>query len=89
MIKIFKAVTEVVVARLGGQHCLILKGVLFVGFDSSCDSCVYLVFDEECETYCCEAAFDEDEYARYMQGKSENCPYFQPNDEYKIVRRQN
>ena len=37
----------------------------------------------------CEANFDEDDYARYMQNKPSHCPYFQPDDEYKIVRKQN
>ncbi|MDO4743070.1 MAG: DUF6472 family protein [bacterium] len=60
-----------------------------MGFNSNCDCCAYLTFDEESEEYYCEANFDEDDYARYMQNKPSHCPYFQPDDEYKIVRKQN
>ena len=32
---------------------------------------------------------DEDELYKFMQGSSFECPYYQPYDEYKIVRKQN
>ena len=34
-------------------------------------------------------ALDEDEMARYLSRTTSACPYFEPGDEYKIVRRQN
>ena len=32
---------------------------------------------------------DEDELYRFMQGGAFECPYFNPFDEYKVVRKQN
>ena len=34
-------------------------------------------------------ALDEDEMARYLSHTTLSCPYFEPGDEYKIVRKQN
>ena len=36
-----------------------------------------------------EMDLDEDEMARYLSRTTSACPYFEPGDEYKIVRRQN
>ena len=54
----------------------------------SCDSCNYYVYDEEYEYYYCEMDLDEDDMARFMMGNVAECPYYQSNDEYRIVRRQ-
>ena len=32
---------------------------------------------------------DEDEMYKFMSGTFYNCPYYDPYDEYKIVRKQN
>ena len=31
---------------------------------------------------------DEDEMYRFLSGSSRSCPYFQMDDEYKVVRKQ-
>lgn len=53
-----------------------------------CDQCLNNMQDEDGEEYC-GVQLDEDEYARYLQRHYRSCPYFEPGDEYKIVRRQN
>lgn len=55
---------------------------------SNCESCSNYVYDEEYGYYQCEVNLDEDEMVRFLQDKFYNCPYFQPDDEYKIVRKQ-
>ena len=54
----------------------------------SCDYCNNLVYDEEMEEYVCDVNMDEDDYARFCASEYKNCPYYQSNDEYKIVRHQ-
>ena len=48
----------------------------------------YLVYDEEIEGYVCDVDMDEDDYARLLSSSYKQCPYYQSNDEYKIVRHQ-
>ena len=55
---------------------------------ASCDSCVYNVYDEDDEEYYCEVDMDEDDAARLMQGHYKECPYYQLDDEYAVVRHQ-
>ena len=45
-------------------------------------------YDEEYEEYACVVSMDEDDYARFCASEYKNCPYYQSNDEYKIVRHQ-
>lgn len=54
----------------------------------SCDYCNNLVYDEELEEYVCDVNMDEDDYARLLTSSYKSCPYYQSNDEYKIVRKQ-
>ena len=54
----------------------------------SCDDCGNYVYDEEYECYCCEADLDEDEMYDFLTGTFRGCPYYQTNDDYKIVRKQ-
>lgn len=56
---------------------------------NSCEHCANYVYDEEMDYYYCQINLDEDEMARFMQQKTDNCHYFQLYDEYKIVRKQN
>ena len=56
---------------------------------SCCDTCVNYVYDEDYECYCCEMNLDEDEMARFLSSSYQSCPYYQTDDEYKIVRKQN
>lgn len=55
---------------------------------AACEFCSNYVFDEEENTYYCDVNLDEDEYYRFMNSNFRNCPYYQSNDEYKIVRHQ-
>ena len=41
-----------------------------------CESCAFYAYDEEYEYYVCEADLDEDEM------------FYQPGDEYRVVRKQ-
>ena len=38
--------------------------------------------------YYCEVDMDEDDAARLMQGHYKECPYYQLDDEYAVVRHQ-
>lgn len=40
------------------------------------------------EEYYCEVDMDEDDAARLMQGHYKECPYYQLDDEYAVVRHQ-
>jgi hypothetical protein len=54
-----------------------------------CEYCLNNQQDEYGSWYCAEGALDEDEMARYLSHTTSACPYFEPGDEYKIVRKQN
>ncbi|HRL31467.1 MAG TPA: DUF6472 family protein [Anaerostipes hadrus] len=49
----------------------------------------HIIFDEDYEYYVCDINLDEDEMARFMSYSDWDCPYFQMDDEYAIVRKQN
>ena len=55
---------------------------------ANCDYCSNFVYDEDSECYVCDMSLDEDEMVRFLTGTYANCPYFQYDDEYKIVRKQ-
>lgn len=54
----------------------------------ACEQCNNYVYDEDYECYVCEMDLDEDEMARFLADDFRDCPYYQPGDEYLIVRRQ-
>ena len=55
-----------------------------------CEYCLNNQQDEYGSCYCAEgSALDEDEMDRYLSHTTLSCPYFEPGDEYKIVRKQN
>lgn len=54
----------------------------------SCERCGNYVYDEESDCYTCEVNLDEDEMVRFLSDSMYQCPYYQSDDEYKIVRRQ-
>lgn len=62
----------------------------------SCDSCSHNNYDEEYDSYYCDANIDEDEVARLAMrnaivGTSKGtyeCPYYRHYDEYSVVRKQ-
>lgn len=55
---------------------------------ANCEYCSNYIYDEEYGYYSCDVDLDEDEMSRFMSNAFRNCPYFQMNDEYKIVRKQ-
>ena len=50
---------------------------------SICDTCGNYQYDEDYEYYVC-----MDEMSRFLQGGSFECAFYQPDDEYRIVRKQ-
>ena len=65
---------------------------------AGCEYCSNYVYDEDYEYYWideedgtgeCQVNLDEDDLARMLSGSSDSCPYFQMDDEYAIVRKQN
>lgn len=55
---------------------------------TNCEQCRHYVYNYEEDYYECMINLDEDEYARFLQGTNYSCPYFDLDDEYKIVRKQ-
>lgn len=55
---------------------------------TSCDNCNNYVYDDESECYLCEQDLDEDEMYRFLTSASFDCPFYQSNDEYQVVRHQ-
>lgn len=55
---------------------------------ANCENCGNYVYDEELDYFVCEMDLDEDEMARFIRGTFTECPYFQFQDEYRIVRKQ-
>ena len=55
---------------------------------SSCDLCAHYVYDDEDDFSECMVNMDADDYARFITSSYESCPYFQLDDEYKVVRKQ-
>lgn len=54
----------------------------------NCEMCGYYEYDDEEECYFCTMSLDEDEMYNFVSGQVKECPYFQLNDEYRIVRKQ-
>jgi len=55
---------------------------------TNCDCCLNYIYNEEYNYYECQANLDEDEMGQFLRDSFNNCPYFQIDDEYKIVRKQ-
>ncbi len=54
-----------------------------------CDDCAWMEYDEEEEEYFCSVEMDEDDVARFYEGKQRAaCPYYRCGDEYRVVRHQ-
>ena len=56
---------------------------------NSCEMCAYYKYDDDWECYACLVNLDEDEMMRFLSGHKFECPYFNADDEYKIVKKQN
>ncbi len=57
-------------------------------FSGPCETCAYLIFDEEYEEYVCDINMDEDDYQRFLTDARNGCPYYRNGDEYAVVRKQ-
>lgn len=55
----------------------------------NCEDCENYIYDEMYDSYYCDMNLDEDEMLRFMTGTIYNCPHYRPDDEYRIVRKQN
>ncbi len=55
---------------------------------TNCDCCINYIFNEEYGFYECQADLDEDETEKFLRNLFDDCPYFQFNDEYRIVKKQ-
>ena len=53
-----------------------------------CENCNFYVYDEYYDDYVCDLYLDEDELVRFMNRKSDTCPYRKLDDEYKSAARQ-
>ena len=54
-----------------------------------CDQCRYNCLDDESGEYYCSAELDEDELVRFLSGSENECGFYMPYDEYKMVQKQN
>lgn len=55
---------------------------------SNCDNCTYYVWDDEGGYNTCLVSLDEDEMYKFLSGADFDCPYFSPDDEYSIAKKQ-
>lgn len=55
---------------------------------NACDTCNNLVYDEELEEYVCDMDLDEDDLARLYSSHYRECPYYQSDNEYEVVKHQ-
>ena len=55
---------------------------------SNCDSCSNYQYDEDYECYVCMVDLDEDDTGRFLSGGNFDCPFYQLDNEYLIVRKQ-
>lgn len=56
---------------------------------SGCETCSNYVYNEYYEYYECLVNLDEDEFAKFLSGTMDSCPFYNNDDEYKVVRKQN
>lgn len=76
------------IIRKGNIAFSIRKSLVRIMSQSQCDACVYNEYDEEEDTCFCTVNLDEDEMGRFLHDSHFQCPYFQLNDEYRVVRKQ-
>lgn len=53
-----------------------------------CEECNNFVYDDDYECYTCEVDLDEDEMSKFLADSFRDCPYYQPGNEYLVVRKQ-
>lgn len=54
----------------------------------NCEECMHFYYDDEMGFYVCEMDLDQDEMEGFLRGQMKACPFYEPGDEYKIVRKQ-
>lgn len=54
----------------------------------NCEECMHFFYDDEMGFYVCEMDLDQDEMEGFLRGQMKACPFYEPGDEYKIVRKQ-
>ena len=54
----------------------------------SCDTRTYYEYDENDDAWYCGVDMDEDDFGRVLEGRFRECPYYQNDDEYAVVRHQ-
>lgn len=57
--------------------------------NGTCDTCAYLIYDDDFDEYVCDINMDEDDYARMVSDHHASCPFYRLGDEYAVVRKQN
>ena len=53
-----------------------------------CEEGNFYTYDDDYECYTCDQDLDEDEMARFLADEFRDCPYYQPGNEYLVVRKQ-
>ena len=53
-----------------------------------CESCNNYIYDEEDEAYYCDISMDEDDMSRFYASDYKECPYYQSDNEYAVVKKQ-
>lgn len=56
---------------------------------TNCEFCLNYVWDEDYGERVCCVPLDEDEMGDCLFGRTRDCPFFQLDNEYKIVQKQN
>lgn len=56
---------------------------------TDCEACDNFEYDYDSGCSVCTAPLDEDEMCRLMNSERLRCPFYQPKDDYRIVRKQN
>lgn len=55
---------------------------------SLCDTCAYMIYDEDYDDYVCDCQMDEDDYYHVLRSGHKKCPFYRNGDEYLVVRKQ-
>ncbi len=56
---------------------------------TNCDLCGNYEYDDDVGAYVCSVSLDEDEMEQFLGGTFRHCPYYNPEGEYRTVRKQN
>ena len=55
----------------------------------NCENCLNYCYDGEYDCFYCSVDLDMDEQEQFMTNRFSSCPFYDPGDEYSIVRKQN